>query len=234
MIPSSVRRRGKSRPNKANKSVASALISTMPRFPRNINGSMIYPIVVRFGVSNMTTGVTITRGNLLNMYLCGTTTTQVARNWESVKIRKIEIFSTTSATGSGYNGVLNSIQLEWLSSLGPSKVIESVGNFEHPAFISSKPPAKALSSFWSLSGNNETEVLMRLSGSPSLANSGTNSPLPVGTLIDLHLEVINLEDATPVLTTVSAAIVGQNYIRSFDGTALSVPATFTPASYLQI
>jgi len=168
------------------------------------------------------------------MYFVGTTVTQVARNWESVKIRKIEIFSSSTATTfTGLANPFNSIQLEWLSANAPSKVQESVGNFEHPSHISSKPPQGTLAGFWSISGSNESEVLFRLSGSNTTAVAGTNTGLPPGTTIDLHLEVINQEDTTPVLTTVAAATVGQNYVRSFDGT-VAASQTFAPLSYFTL
>jgi hypothetical protein len=189
---------------------------------------MTYPITIRFVVSSTSSLVSITRGNLLNLLVCGTTSTQVARLFGSVRLTKVEIWQATQATSP--TGSFTGVQLEWLSEMGPDKVHQDSGNVMRPAHLSSRPPPKSFASFWNLSGVNESVTLFKLSAQPFSGTSGTGTPLLVGSIVDVTMVVTNLDDESPVLTTVSGATVGQVYVRSLD----SGVGDYIPVSYLTI
>jgi hypothetical protein len=193
-----------------------------------VSGTMTYPVTVRFVVNSATPLLNITRGNVLNLLQCGLTATTAARLWGSVKINKIKIWQATQATAptSSFTGV----QLEWLSEMGPDRVIQDTGNVMRPAHMASRPPATSFASFWNISGSNESVNLFKLSAQPFGGAPGTATPLLVGTIVELHLVVTNLDDEAPVITTVVAATAGQVYVRSLD----SVVGSYIPISYLTI
>jgi hypothetical protein len=197
-------------------------------FPPPITGTMTYPVKVRFVVNSATPLLNITRGNVLNLLQCGVTATTAARLWGSVKITKLEVWQATQATAptSSFTGV----QIEWLSEMGPDKVLQDTGNVFRPAHVATKPPMTSFASFWNLSGSNESVILFKLSAQPFAGAPGTATPLLIGTIVELTLVVTNLDDEAPVITTVAAATAGQVYVRSLD----SVVGSYIPISYLTI
>jgi hypothetical protein len=219
------------RPRKNGKALVQALTALGERkeeFPGQVSGTMTYPVTVRFTVTGSAPNLVVTRGNVLNLLVCAVSTTSVARIWGSCKINKLKIWQATQATAptSSFTGV----QLEWLSEQGPDRVMQDTGNIMRPAHISSRPPNTSFASFWNLSGSNESVNLFKLSAQPFGGTSGTGTPLLIGSIVEIHMTVTNLDDETPVLTTVVAATQGQVYVRSLDG----VFGNYVPVSYLTI
>lgn len=113
---------------------------------------------------------TVTRGNLLSLITMATTTTQVARLFMSVKIRRIRIWQVNS-TASDPLGMMDSQygpSVLWESNAGPIVMILRPQMGADVGCIDTRPPKSSFAGFWSLTGVDETDVLFRFS---ALANA---------------------------------------------------------------
>jgi len=202
------------------------------RFPQPFRANITYPVIIRYRyIPTTLSSPGITRKNLLDIFVSGATTTSYTRNWSAVKVRKVEIWGGTLSTTATNNVVpYTSVSLEWLSTYGPGIVKSDSGNFERPPHISCVPPKQSLSGFWSLDGQNESEVIFKLSGN----GTGVGAPfagLPAATVLDLHLQVVAQDDEPPVVYTGVTAVVGQNYVRDFATPPGASTVLFFPEGY---
>jgi hypothetical protein len=144
------------------------------------------------------------------------TTSNLYRLASSVKLKRIEMWcpsiSTTAITST-------TISLEWLSDQGPSTEISDTGNPFTMPHIASSPPRNSLAGFWSLNTINNSESLFKLS-------------LVTGTVIDIWLEMVLVDDFGPISAGVpTGTVAGQVYVRSLDNPG---SLAITPVSYATI
>lgn len=170
-------------------------------------------------VSSANTGTQITRGNLLNLLLvnlAGSTTN--ARLIAGIKVVRFEMWGLTNASSTQN---LGTISIEWLSQFGPSlEVSDTAIPSIRPPYISSTPPPQSAASFWSLTGQNESEVLFQLSSSS-------------GNIVDIVLDVILFDGESQVNVTTSASgNAGTLYMGYLSGPGNA--NGFMPISYLSI
>jgi len=206
------------------------------RFPSPFIANITYPVVLRYKVTSSGTPTSsVTRKNLLDIFVSGATTTSYTRNWSAVKIRKIEIWGGSLSTTATTNQVpYTSVSLEWFSTYGPGIVKSAAGNFERPAHLVVRPPRGSLAGFWSLDGSNESEVIFKLSGSASTVASTPFQGLPLGSYLDIHVQAVAQDDEPVVVYTGVTAVVGQNYIRDFSTAPGTTPAVYQPEGYTTI
>jgi hypothetical protein len=121
----------------------------------------------------------VTRGDLLNHYLMGTSTAfTCARIIQAVRVISVEMWSSPISS----SPVPNLIQLTWVTEEGPQKMImdTSVGTAE-PAHLISRPPKNSLAGFWSYTGSSESVRVMDIT-------------CPQGTVIDVVCEYVLQND----------------------------------------
>jgi len=156
----------------------------------------------------------VTRGNMLNTLFVnfggGTTN---ARLISGIRLKRIEIYSTGNDTA---------ISLEWLSAYGPTRELTDQSlSTASVACIRSSPPPQSVAGFWSMTGVNESEVLL------TITTAGT------ATIVDAWVDMIMYDGETPVVVNTSASgVAGQTYMSYFDGPGSG--ATFVPQSYTTI
>ena len=113
---------------------------------------------------------TVTRGNLLSMITMATTTTQVARLFMSIRLKRIRIWQVNS-TSSDPLGMADSSygpSVLWESDHGPLAMILRPQIGADVGMFDGKPPKNSLAGFWSESNVDETDILFRFS---ALANA---------------------------------------------------------------
>jgi hypothetical protein len=164
----------------------------------------------------------ITRANLLNLMAVGSTTggtTQAARIFSGVKLNRVELRSIGTNPGTGNDTLIQTSTIEWTSTYGPSSEISDSGTALHPPFIQTSPPSQSLASFWSLTGSNETDVLMVLN-------------LPASSSVDIWIEAIMQDGQSVVEVALSSATLGVVYALALDGPSSNriVPVSYTTTS----
>jgi len=160
----------------------------------------------------------ITRFELLGLYGCATSSTNVALAYAGIRLRRIIIFTMGDNTGSPPNPLqMTTASLEWFSEAAPSQVVTCTGNAMNFGKISSSPPVGSLCSFWSgfnADGFGTADPLFGVS-------------LSKGDIIDLVIEYVPENGLATILTTASGLTVGDYVYGHLDGTAGSralVPA----------
>jgi len=174
------------------------------------------------------TNFSLTRALLLNLMISGNTTSTAARLIAGVKLNRIEMFTvcTTAVTAATPE---TTISVEWLSNYGPSTEASDTSiSPSLPAHVISVPPAFSLASFWSLTGINESEVIAKL------VLPSTASPFFANTVLDVWVDVVLMDDETPVSVSgfANALTVSQFYLSYLDGVGSS--AEIRPVSYTSI
>ncbi len=189
--------------------------TTNSSFPSSFKSNVELKHHFRFQTSAaVSTG--ITRANLLSLLATGTTTQQVARLMSGVKLNRVEVFGVSGGGSNDYAAA--TVSLEWLSNLGPTSETSDTGNALNPPHIVCTPPPQSLASFWSITGQNESEILMNITA-------------PTGAVIDVWVSSVLFDGETPVLIATTAALytVGQLYAGYLDGVGAAVH--FVPVSY---
>jgi hypothetical protein len=149
--------------------------------------------------------VSITRQNLLNLYVMATTATATARIIEAIRLRKIELWTQPPVLG---NPPITA-QVEWLGTNSPSIVHSDTAMGVRPAHVMTKPPPTSSNQWWSISGSVETDVLFALT-------------FPTGTVIDITCELRFVEQEAPTAgPVVLGATPGQIYGATLDGNGVS-------------
>jgi len=140
---------------------------------------------------------------LLNLYTMATTTTQQDRIITAIKLKRIRMWTEPGALG----GTAATNVVEWKGLNAPSTIHSDTSMGVRPAFIDSRPPVDASNRWWSISGMNETEVLVNLAG----ANP---------TIIDIDCSVRFADDEAAVggeNGTGAASTIGKVYWNYLDG-----------------
>jgi len=171
-------------------------------------------------VTGNNTSLSITRANLLNLIAVGDDGgVKVHRVFSGAKLNKIEMRNPGAAAVAGSDTELTTGSVEWTSTYGPSSEISDSGTPLHPLFISTTPPRQTLSSFWSLTGFNESDVLMILN-------------VPAMAIVDLWVEFVMQDGQTPVeFTPTASPSGGVVYAIYLDGV---VSGVLKPVSYTTI
>lgn len=148
----------------------------------------------------------VTRAMLLNLYTMATTTTNQFRMITGIKLNRIRLWGTPPALGASTQ---SAVGVEWKGQQGPSTEHTDVSMGVRPAYVSTRPPIDASNRWWSISGSNESEVIV-------------NITTAVGTIIDIDTSVRFADDEAAVAAengTGAASTVGQVYWNYLDGFA---------------
>jgi hypothetical protein len=150
------------------------------------------------------TGQGITRSNLLNsqiLNVSGSTTNY--RTINAIRINRIEMYAAPLI---GNSSSPTTVQVEWVSTYGPSKVIsDTTISASLVAVVKSKPPQSSLASYWSLRNSNESDTLMFLTA-------------PVNTIVDLNVSIVYQDDSVAnAVSTSSTGTIGVLYATYLDG-----------------
>jgi hypothetical protein len=142
-----------------------------------------------------------------------TTNTTVTSFFQSVRIKKIRIFSPPPSQGS-----VATCSVEFSgtsSSFGSQEISDTSNSVAQPAMIDTAPPRNSLASFWSSAGNV---------GQLAVINC------PSGSIVDLTVDLIlSDDDQTNPTRAVSTAVIGTVYYLALDnGTGhVLVPTSLT-------
>jgi hypothetical protein len=174
----------------------------------------------RFQAASQFTGFGITRGFLLNLLVVGdgggSSTTFASRLFSGIKLNRVEIRCPGAASAAGSDTALLTTSVEWTSSYGPSSEQSDSGTPLHPPLLMTSPPPQSLASFWSLTGSNESDVLMLMT-------------VPALSIVDVWLDVVMMDGQTPVTVILTSTTVdGLVYALALDGHASNV---LVPVSY---
>jgi hypothetical protein len=103
-------------------------------------------------------------------------------------------------------GGASSLSLEWLSTYGPSVIINDFSiSTAIPAVIRTVPPRNSLASFWSLTASNESDTIMNLNA-------------PAGTCVDVWFTIVfNDGVAARSVPTAISGTQGLVYATYLDG-----------------
>jgi len=143
----------------------------------------------------------------------------VHRIFSGVKLNKLEIRNPGAPPVAGSDTELTTASVEWTSTYGPSSEVSDTGTPLHPLFITTSPPRQSLASFWSLTGFNESDVIMILNITP-------------GALLDLWVEFVMQDGQAAVQFAPTAAPSGGVvYAIYLDGV---VTGKLQPVSYTTI
>lgn len=211
--PRSESRRGNLRQNKRNKNsimrVADVHVQSVLRPYKADN-------ILNFSIRYQTAGTvnrTVNRGQLLNTLLLnvgpGVGGTSNFRLCAAVRVNRVKVY--TSGTAS----------LEWLSAYGPTSATVVSGTSTTAAGESiQRPPKNSLCAAWSLTGSNESELMLVLTAT-------------AGDYVDVDYSVVLFDQETPVpVTTVTVGFTGRLYRSYLDGPGAG--AAFNPIYILSI
>jgi hypothetical protein len=170
---------------------------------------------VRYVTTNGGGNISFTRANLLNQLVMNKASgVNNGRILSGVKLDKIEMWCFSSSSTANYSVC----SVEWTSTYGPSKVVSDSSIALEPGYVHSSPPAQSLASFWSISGSNESDIIMLLN-------------YPGNCIIDITYSLIVQNGETPVnVVTTNSGVAGQVYQLPLDQTGGNV----VPVSYISL
>lgn len=149
-------------------------------------------------------GQQISRGDLLNLWSVATSSTSTARVIEAIRIIDCEIWGPSTSSSAGFTSA--EVSVEWLGNNAPSTIHDDVSMNVKPAHVYSQPPRFSSNQWWSISGSNESEVVMQITA-------------PEYGIVDMRFEVRLMENeaatAGPIPT---GATIGTFYTNYLDGT----------------
>jgi len=148
--------------------------------------------------SSTTTG--ITRGNLLNLYETALTAITSSRLFAAVKLRKVSMWAIITQ-----GSVPVTVTLEWVGLNAPSIIKSDTSMGVVPASITATPPKDASNRWWSITGQNESEILFNLT-------------FPTNTIVDIEFDARLFETEAVAAGDVPAgASAGKLYANYLDG-----------------
>jgi hypothetical protein len=182
--------------------------------PKPLKSNIVYNHRYRF-VSTSGTLTSITNNSILLAAGCFTASTNavVASIAGSYRIRFVEMWCPPSAQGGSAT-----CSIEWIGSTNGTnnlEVSDTTVSVARPAHVMSVPPRLSLASFWTLG---------TVSSSPITEFSLI---APVGTIIDVGLDLIMNDDDVGTTGTVTTAASGATYYLSLDPNATH---RYTPVS----
>jgi hypothetical protein len=217
LTPNKSNKRGARSQARQNKTSAVMMVDK----PSQILTSITSKYRFRFQIVNTPGVLGLTRAMLLNLLQSGNSSTTTARLIAAIRVNRIQMFcSPIGAYGN------TTCSVEWLSTYGPStEKSDTTTSISIPASVISSPPRNSLASFWSLTGQNESDVIAKISF-PS--NSYGNA------LIDVWTDIVLMDDESPVtLTPHNSVTVSQLYMGYLDGFTGGSSA-YQPIAYTSI
>ncbi len=178
-------------------------------FPRQFTATVNFNHRFRFSVSS-TSSIVVTRAALLNMMMVGVSSTSLNRIVAAVKLNQLTLYGIGISSATVPIGH-STVSVEWLSDLGTTAIKSDTGTSIEPAKVVSGPPINSRASFWSRTGYNESEALMRLE-------------LTAGNIVDFDLSIVLYNNDTPVAISATSVTVGQLYVPS-------ISSNLVPVSY---
>jgi len=198
-------------PRKSQKGKSSVGLLRPPQFDSTVKFTHKF----RF-LSNSAATSTITRARLLNLLVSATAANTANRIFSGARLIKVEVWAVQGASSANpFNTA--TVSLEWISNLSPTTEVSDSGNAENTAHISCKPPSMSTGAFWSMTGSNETESLFILT-------------VPVGSIVDVTVELVCMDGETPVVVTIGSGTAGFLSAVALD----DVAATLIPVSYTNV
>jgi len=216
-------------PNKSNKRGArrvrqnksSGMVMSIPKLISSLRVKKTIRYVATIALSNITP---ITRGFILNTFVinkAGSTS-----SWRMcTAVRLVSIKAYLNASSTLWNGSLAvtsipQVSVTWASENSPSEsTTESNGGTIMKSCIF-KPPKGSLSSFWTTSGQNESDVVLYIQTT-------------VGVYFDVKYEMnlISLSQVPSSVATAASGVAGTMYGCYFDGpnTGASLAPVGVPA-----
>lgn len=194
--------------------------SGMPRAPMEFEATFKSFKRLRFAAGSSGT-ITITRANLLDLMVLASGTTTAYRLFDAVKLNGIQIWGPVDTA----EGAYETVSVQWLSTYAPA-IVESasgIGTAFGPR-LSTRPPAKSLAGFWSLTGISESDVLCVISGANSI----------IDLLLEFRIQNNLFAETAPASVTVTSATVGTVYCTYLDFVQNGSSSTVVPVSYLSI
>ncbi len=178
--------------------------------PLQITTSMRLHHVFRYRNTGATTPISVSFDDLLEQWEVAITSTQMARLFNAVRVRKVEIWSPMAS-----DLVPVTCTLDWAgTTIGASgnnlKVSDTSMGSNMPAHISARAPPTALAADWQATGGGTAFTIAT----------------PSNSIIDLHVSYGVIDDGTAAGGTAAVgATVGANYFRPLNvsGAALIVP-----------
>jgi hypothetical protein len=137
-------------------------------------------------------------------------TTGIAKNY-SLKVKQIEIWTPPPSQGAS-----TTCSVEWVGAgYQPNmEFSDSSNSVAEPAHVRCRPPPQTNASFWANGGT--TQVFL-------------NIAVPIGSILDLDLDLIENDGETPVTFALATAALGATYYLALDHTIsdVLVPVSLT-------
>jgi len=190
-----MQKRNRTSKNQKKQSRSSRLVKRNPLHPPARNLTPLMTHVFRYQNATAAVQAPVTRGGLLNLMGVGITATTSARIFGAVKLRSIRVWSPIIAS---FTPQL--ITVEWTGLNAPSSLNSDTSEGLRPAMVHTHPPSDSSADWWSISGQNETEVLMLIT-------------CPVQSIIDVTVDVRFADNESAVVFTSAVAIGTVSYGR---------------------
>lgn len=192
----------RNRTSKNKKQSGRARINSHPP-SRNLTPAMEH--VFRFQATGTATQVSVTRGQLLNLIGVSDSLTALTadRILGAAKLRSISVWSPVIASF-----VPQTITVEWVGLNAPSSLVSDSSEGLKPAALRTSPPPDSSADWWSIIGQNESEVLMLIS-------------CPTASIIDLSMKykLIDNEPKSTFTVATSSLTGAQVGYSRLDGSA---------------
>jgi len=218
LTPNKSSKRGDRR---ARQNKSSGMVTSIPKLVSSLRVTKTIRYVATIALSTVTP---VTRGFLLNTYVINKAgSTSSWRMCTAVRLVRIRAYLNASSTlwnGSLAVTSIPQVSVTWASENSPSEsVTESNGGTIMKA-CTFKPPRGSLASFWTTSGQNESDVILYLQTT-------------VGIYYDVTYEMnfISLTQVPSSVATAASGVAGTMYGCYFDGpnTGASLAPVGVPA-----
>ncbi len=221
MTPKTQTTKERRKPQKTNRgSRRRTMLNEIVPHPSQFNSTIRFIRRARFVVGTSTSTLNLTRAMLLNHLVAAKTTTTATRLLSGIRLGHIRIWYFPTGNAASEQYVPGTVSVEWTSTYGPSVIISDTTMSIEPASVTTSPPKNSLASFWSLTGNNESDVICIIS---VLARA----------VIDITYECVFQNGETPVgLSPTTVMTAGAVYMSYLDGIAGS--GNISPVSYTGI
>lgn len=180
----------------------------LPDYPPVVSSTRIVRRTLPFETTAAFNGA-ITVNDLLDLRCVGTTAATAYRVWDSIRLRKIRIWSTVAVLGTPTKIVFTPVgNTLGASGIGSSYESASMGT-ARPCKVGYKwDPASQLGQWMSTSSTAQVFTLN----------------VPIGTIIILDVDTTDAADnaSATIVTGAIACTLGRNYIRYLDSTSTKV------------
>ncbi len=115
-------------------------------------------------------------------------TTEAVQLFQSVRIRKVEIWGVVSSSPNS----LTNVGLLWTGLNSPSQELTASGDNVRPAHISAVPPKNSQSSWWQDRSATQTQILFEITA-------------PIGAIVEITLDFIMFDGSDLANVTLQSA-----------------------------